>query len=118
MASTSLRVALASLVLGLGACASVGDVKDATLDWVDERAGANIERPQDFAERAAQESATPRAFIFDPVKVKPWERDVLARPDMAWETDAHRAAHRSHIFFSKEGSLIGGSAGGGGCGCN
>lgn len=50
--------------------------------------------------------------------VKPWERDVLARPDMAWDPDTLEAAHRSHVFFSKEGSLPGAGAGGGGCGCN
>ncbi len=50
--------------------------------------------------------------------VRPWERDQLSRPEMAWEVDALEAAHRSHIHFSKEGSLPGGEAGGGGCGCN
>jgi hypothetical protein len=50
--------------------------------------------------------------------VKPWEREVLARPDMAWQPDALEAARRSHVQFSKEGSLPGGGAGGGGCGCN
>jgi len=50
--------------------------------------------------------------------VKPWERDTLARPDMAWEPDPQEAALESHIHFSKEASLPGGSAGGGGCGCN
>lgn len=50
--------------------------------------------------------------------VKPWERDLLARRDMAWEPDAREATARGHVFFSKEASLEGGSAGGGGCGCN
>jgi hypothetical protein len=50
--------------------------------------------------------------------VKPWERDVLARPDMTWQPDRLQAARRSHIFFSKEASLQGGGAAGGGCGCN
>jgi hypothetical protein len=50
--------------------------------------------------------------------VKPWERDVLARPDMAWEPDALEAKRSSHIHYSKEASLPGGGAGGGGCGCN
>jgi hypothetical protein len=52
------------------------------------------------------------------VRVKPWERDVLARNDMAWDPDRLQAARRAHIFFSKEASLVGGGAGGGGCGCN
>lgn len=50
--------------------------------------------------------------------VKPWERDVLARPDMAWDPDAQQAALRNHINFSKEGSLPAAGGGGGGCGCN
>jgi hypothetical protein len=50
--------------------------------------------------------------------VKPWERDLLARPDMAWDPDAQETTLRNHVFFSKEASLAGGSAGGGGCGCN
>ena len=51
-------------------------------------------------------------------QVKPWERDVLARPDMAWEPDALEAKRTAHIRYSKEASLPGGGAGGGGCGCN
>jgi uncharacterized protein DUF4266 len=50
--------------------------------------------------------------------VRPWEREVLARPDMAWDPDPLDAALHQHIEFSKEASLDGGGAGGGGCGCN
>jgi hypothetical protein len=50
--------------------------------------------------------------------VRPWEREILARPEMAWDPDPLEAALRSHVFFSKEASLPGGGAGGGGCGCN
>ena len=50
--------------------------------------------------------------------VKPWERDLLARDEMAFEPDPLEAALRNHVYFSKEASLPGGSAGGGGCGCN
>jgi hypothetical protein len=52
------------------------------------------------------------------VRVKPWERDLLARRDMGWEPDGLEAARESHIYFSKEASMPGGSGGGGGCGCN
>ena len=51
-------------------------------------------------------------------RVKPWERDQLARRDMGWEPDGLEAAREGHIYFSKEASMPGGSAGGGGCGCN
>jgi hypothetical protein len=50
--------------------------------------------------------------------VKPWERDVLARSDMAWDPDPQQAALRNHIHFSKEASMPGSGGGGGGCGCN
>jgi hypothetical protein len=49
---------------------------------------------------------------------KPWERDQLARPEMAWDPDPLEASHESHVYFSKEGSVGAGEAGGGGCGCN
>lgn len=50
--------------------------------------------------------------------VQAWERDILARRDMAFEPDALDAAIRDHVHFSKEAALKGGAAGGGGCGCN
>lgn len=52
------------------------------------------------------------------VRVKPWERDLLARRDMSWEPDALEAKREAHVYFSKEASMPGGSGGGGGCGCN
>lgn len=50
--------------------------------------------------------------------VRPWEREILARPDMAFEPDPLEARRREHVYFSKEASLAGGGTGGGGCGCN
>ena len=50
--------------------------------------------------------------------VDPWERNVLARPDMAWEVDELTATQENHTYFSKEASMPGGGVGGGGCGCN
>jgi hypothetical protein len=50
--------------------------------------------------------------------VKPWEREILARPDMALASDPLRAQLQNHIHFSKEGALPVGGGGGGGCGCN
>ncbi len=50
--------------------------------------------------------------------VRPWERDVLARRDMAWDPDPLEAQRKNHVYFSKEAALSGGGAGGGGCGCN
>jgi hypothetical protein len=50
--------------------------------------------------------------------VKPWQRDVLARPEMARNPYPLDAAIDDHIYFSKEASNGGRNFGGGGCGCN
>jgi hypothetical protein len=50
--------------------------------------------------------------------VKPWERDVLARPEMQLNADPLDAAIDDHLYFSKEASSGGRSFAGGGCGCN
>jgi hypothetical protein len=52
------------------------------------------------------------------VGVQPWERDVLARPEMSLDADPMQAAIDDHIYFSKEASSGGRGFGGGGCGCN
>ena len=52
------------------------------------------------------------------IAVKPWERETLARQDMALDSDPMRATLQNHIRFSKEGALPVGGGGGGGCGCN
>lgn len=50
--------------------------------------------------------------------VKPWERDILAKPEMQLVSDPVQAGLEDHIYFSKEASSGGRSFGGGGCGCN
>ena len=50
--------------------------------------------------------------------VEPWERDILAKKEMALPTSPVDAALDDHIYFSKEASSGGRSFGGGGCGCN
>lgn len=50
--------------------------------------------------------------------VQPWERDVLARPEMSLDNAPLEAAIDDHIYFSKEASSGGRGFGGGGCGCN
>ncbi len=52
------------------------------------------------------------------IGVKPWQREVLSRPDMRLDGNALDDAIDDHIYFSKEGSSGGRSFGGGGCGCN
>jgi hypothetical protein len=50
--------------------------------------------------------------------VEPWQRGVLARPEMSLDADPLDAALDDHIYFSKEASSGGRGFGGGGCGCN
>jgi len=50
--------------------------------------------------------------------VKPWERSVLAKPEMALDNAPLTSALDDHIYFSKEASSGGRGFGGGGCGCN
>jgi len=50
--------------------------------------------------------------------VQPWERGILAKPEMQWVRDAQSFSLSKHIFFSKEGSNGGSMVVGGGCGCN
>jgi len=51
-------------------------------------------------------------------QVAPWERGILARPEMAITPDPLEQGLDNHIYFSKEASSGGNSASGGGCGCN
>ena len=50
--------------------------------------------------------------------VKPWQRDLLARPQMQIVPSPSLHAVDEHVYFSKEGSMGGQDVGGGGCGCN
>jgi hypothetical protein len=50
--------------------------------------------------------------------VQPWEREILAKPEMAVDSSPLASALDDHIYFSKEASSGGRGFGGGGCGCN
>lgn len=52
------------------------------------------------------------------VKVQPWERGVLAKPEMSTNPNPTISNIRDHIFSSKEASQGGHGGTGGGCGCN
>jgi hypothetical protein len=49
---------------------------------------------------------------------KPWEKGLLARPEMTMGGDALEAKYDQHTYGSKEASSGGYGVGGGGCGCN
>lgn len=50
--------------------------------------------------------------------VQPWERDLLAKPQMAPDPHPVETGLDEHIYFSKEAAAGGRGFGGGGCGCN
>jgi hypothetical protein len=50
--------------------------------------------------------------------VKPYERDRLADPIMAWNRDTISSAYLDHVREAREGSRGATGSAGGGCGCN
>jgi len=50
--------------------------------------------------------------------VQPWEKGVLAKPEMTFEADRLDTNFTEHTYFSKEAASGGAGVGGGGCGCN
>jgi len=52
------------------------------------------------------------------IGVKPWQRDLLAKKEMALDANPLDAAIDDHVYFSKEAASGGRGFGGGGCGCN
>jgi len=50
--------------------------------------------------------------------IKPWERDILARENMAVDADAMLQLMDEQVYYSKEAASGGKGIGGGGCGCN
>ncbi len=50
--------------------------------------------------------------------VKPYERDHLADPIMAFDRDPVSSAYLHHVFESREGARGAAGSAGGGCGCN
>jgi len=54
--------------------------------------------------------------VFQPPK--PWEKGLLAKPEMTLGGDALEQRFDQHILNSKEAAAGGSGVGGGGCGCN
>jgi hypothetical protein len=50
--------------------------------------------------------------------VQPWEKGILAKPEMTFEGDRLDTAFMEHTYSSKEAAAGGAGVGGGGCGCN
>lgn len=49
---------------------------------------------------------------------KPWERELLAKPEMRIDPEPDRSALRHHMLGTREGAVGSLGGGGGGCGCN
>lgn len=50
--------------------------------------------------------------------VAPWQKGMLAKPEMTFDADRLEAAFNEHVYSSKEAASGGSGVGGGGCGCN
>ena len=50
--------------------------------------------------------------------VKPYERDRMADPIMAFDSNPVSSSYIQHVYEAREGARGGEGAAGGGCGCN
>jgi hypothetical protein len=51
-------------------------------------------------------------------RTRPYQREDLARKEMAPDPDPDEAALQQHLYGTREGAVGGSGGGGGGCGCN
>jgi len=51
-------------------------------------------------------------------RVKPYERELLAKPTMTFQPDPHEDVLDLHMLEAREGAVGGYGSAGGGCGCN
>ena len=52
------------------------------------------------------------------VAVKPYERELLAKPIMTFQPDPHEDVLDLHMLEAREAAVGGYGSAGGGCGCN
>ena len=52
------------------------------------------------------------------MRVKPYERELLAKPTMTFQPDPHEDVLDNHMLEAREGAAGGYGSAGGGCGCN
>lgn len=78
----------------------------------------NVDRRMGIIKYSLLSAAVVLASGCSSLGVQPWERDLLAKEEMALTSSPLDSALDDHIYFSKEASSGGKSFGGGGCGCN
>jgi hypothetical protein len=52
------------------------------------------------------------------VRVRPYERELLAKPIMTFQPDPYEDVLDLHMLEAREGAVGGYGSAGGGCGCN
>jgi hypothetical protein len=52
------------------------------------------------------------------IGVKPYQRELLAKPIMTFQPDPHEDVLDNHMIEAREGAAGGYGSAGGGCGCN
>lgn len=55
---------------------------------------------------------------FGSLGAEPWEKEYLADPIMAFDSDREEKAVKEHFLATREGSAGSFGVSGGGCGCN
>ncbi len=50
--------------------------------------------------------------------IEPWQRDILSKKEMQFNSNKIISTMDSHFYYSKEASSGGQGFSGGGCGCN
>jgi hypothetical protein len=58
------------------------------------------------------------ALLSGCARVKPYERELLAKPIMTFQPDPYEDVLDLHMLEAREGSVGGYGSAGGGCGCN
>ena len=52
------------------------------------------------------------------VRVRPWQREHLAKPGLDFASERSETRFKQHVFEAREGARGGNGDAGGGCGCN
>ncbi len=62
--------------------------------------------------------ATAASAVSGCTPVRPDEKEYLAQPAMTFGAEGPSGGQEEHVLANREGSIGGGGAAGGGCGCN